>query len=41
VNVLYGSENGITAQGSQIFSQADTDVEGAPEAGDRFGWSVR
>jgi hypothetical protein len=37
VNVLYGSESGLTADGDQIWHQAIADVEGDEEEGDEFG----
>jgi hypothetical protein len=37
VNVLYGSDAGLTADGNQFWDQDQPDIEGAPEAGDRFG----
>jgi hypothetical protein len=36
VSVLYGSTNGVTTAGGQLFTQ----VGGAAEEGDRFGWSL-
>jgi FG-GAP repeat len=36
VNVLYGSAGGLTGSGSQLFTQ----VGGAVEAGDGFGWAL-
>jgi hypothetical protein len=36
VNVLYGSAGGLTGSGSQLFTQ----VGGAVEAGDAFGWAL-
>jgi hypothetical protein len=37
VNVLLGSGTGLTATGSQVWSQDSPGVEGTGEAGDRFG----
>jgi hypothetical protein len=39
VHVLYGSGVGLTAVGSQLWSQAGS-VDGDPEGGDRFGQAV-
>jgi hypothetical protein len=41
VNILYGSADGITAAGNQIFDQSTADVAGAPEDGDNFGYALR
>lgn len=40
VNILYGSENGLTAAGNERWHQNSPSVQGAPEAGDRFGASL-
>lgn len=37
VNVLYGSADGLTGSGSQLFTQDSPDVNGSVEAGDGFG----
>ncbi|VAW33197.1 putative integrin-like protein, partial [hydrothermal vent metagenome] len=37
VQVLYGSANGLTVEGTQTWSQDGGGIMGAPEAGDRFG----
>ncbi len=37
VNVLYGSDDGLTAAIDQIFSQDSTGILGVAETGDRFG----
>ena len=37
VNVIYGSSNGLTAAGNQIWDQGTPSVLGAAEAGDVFG----
>jgi hypothetical protein len=37
VNVLYGEAGGLTATGSQLFTQDSPGVPGAAELGDRFG----
>jgi hypothetical protein len=37
VNVLYGSATGLSATGSQLFSQDSPGVAGTPEEGDLFG----
>ncbi len=37
---LYGSADGLTGAGSQVFSQDSAGVAGAAEAGDEFGWTV-
>ncbi len=41
VNVIYGSSNGLTAAGNQIWDQGTPSVLGAAEAGDVFGASLR
>jgi FG-GAP repeat len=40
VTVLYGSAAGLTAIGSQLWSQDNFGVAGSPEDGDLFGWSL-
>jgi hypothetical protein len=40
VNVLYGSTNGLTGSGSQLFRQGASGVAGTAEAGDEFGSSL-
>ena len=40
VRVIYGSANGLRAQGSQFLNQADYFPDTVAEAEDRFGWSV-
>ena len=37
INVVYGSSNGLTATGSQFFSQANSGIPGEAETGDAFG----
>ena len=37
VNVIYGSDGGLTQAGNQLWSQASTGILGAAEEGDRFG----
>ncbi|MFN7950846.1 MAG: FG-GAP-like repeat-containing protein [bacterium] len=37
VNVVYGSASGLTVTGSEEWTQNSSGVEGAPQAGDRFG----
>jgi hypothetical protein len=37
VNVLYGSATGLSATGSQLFTQESPGVPGTPEEGDSFG----
>lgn len=37
VNILYGSQSGLSSSGSQIWHQGSSGVNGALEAGDRFG----
>ena len=37
INILFGSANGLTANGDQFFSQNTSGVKGASEAGDHFG----
>jgi hypothetical protein len=40
VHVLYGSRTGLTATGSQLWSQATPGVKGRAEAGDSFGHAL-
>src|SRR5829696_4809956 len=40
VHVLYGSGTGLTATGSQLWSQDSPGIAGAPEAGDIFGFAL-
>ena len=40
VHVLYGSTNGLTATGSQFWTQNSAGVAGDAESGDRFGRSL-
>ena len=40
VNVLYGTPTGLNANGNQIWSQETSEVPGAPEADDRFGYAL-
>ena len=40
VNILYGSASGLTAAGSQLWSQATSGIKGDAEAGDGFGSSL-
>ena len=40
VNILYGSANGLTATGNQVWSQDSTGIADIAEAGDRFGYSL-
>lgn len=40
VHVLYGSTRGLTATGSQVWSQNSPGVAGVAEPGDRFGTSL-
>ena len=37
VNVIYGSDGGLTQAGNQLWSQASTGILGAAEEGERFG----
>jgi hypothetical protein len=37
VNVLYGSDDGLSATGNQFWSQGSTGIPGAPEVFNRFG----
>jgi SpoIID/LytB domain protein len=40
VTVLYGSGSGLSSAGNQVWSQYSSGIEGAPEAGDLFGFDV-
>jgi hypothetical protein len=40
VNVLYGSSNGLTASGDEMWSQNSLSISGLPEIGDHFGYSL-
>jgi hypothetical protein len=40
VHVFYGTANGLTVLGSKVISQATPGVQGTPEFGDHFGWSL-
>jgi len=40
VNILYGSAAGLSASGDQLWDQESTDIEGAAETGDNFGWAL-
>jgi hypothetical protein len=40
VNILYGSSVGLTGSGSQVWHQGSTYIEGNPETGDRYGFSL-
>jgi hypothetical protein len=40
VFVLYGAASGLTAGGTQTFSQRSAGVAGTPEYPDHFGWAV-
>ena len=40
VNVLYGSEDGITSAGSDYWHQSTSGIKGKSEAGDRFGYAL-
>jgi hypothetical protein len=40
VHVLYGSAAGLTATGSQLWSQEAAGIEGTAEANDQFGYSL-
>ena len=39
-NVLYGSDLGLTAAGSQFWYQGSGGLQGSAETGDRFGWAL-
>ena len=40
VNVLYGSVDGLTSVGDQLWSQDSDGIEGVAETGDRFGFAL-
>ncbi|NNF58410.1 MAG: T9SS type A sorting domain-containing protein [Rhodothermaceae bacterium] len=40
VSVLYGSADGLTADGNQLWDQDSPDIGGGAEAGDEFGFAV-
>ena len=40
VNVLYGSDDGLTSEGDQLWSQDSDGIEGVAEANDRFGFAL-
>lgn len=40
VTILKGSAAGVTATGAQTFAQSSTNVPGADETGDEFGYSL-
>jgi disulfide bond formation protein DsbB len=40
VNVLYGSANGVSTQGNQLWHQDQPGVEGRPQTSDNFGWAL-
>lgn len=40
VNVLYGSEDGLSATDDQYWTQDSSGVEGEAEPNDRFGWAL-
>ena len=40
VRVLYGSANGLSALGNQVWRQGAGGIGDTPEPGDRFGQSV-
>lgn len=40
VHVLYGAPGGLTATGSQLWSQESSGIDGVGEAGDQFGFSL-
>jgi hypothetical protein len=40
VQVLYGADGGLTAAGSQLWSQATTGIDTAPTQYDYFGWAL-
>ena len=37
---MYGTNTGLSAVGSQLWSQATAGIEGAAEIGDQLGWSL-
>ena len=40
VHILYGSANGLAAQGNQVFHQDRPGVQETAEGGDTFGWAL-
>jgi hypothetical protein len=40
VNVVYGSDEGLASDDTQVWSQEEGEIEGDAEAGDRFGAAV-
>lgn len=40
VNIIYGSANGLTAAGNQLWSQNTSDIKGVSETGDSFGMNL-
>jgi len=40
VNVIYGTADGLSASGNQLWNQDSAGIEDAAEVGDVFGWSV-
>jgi hypothetical protein len=40
VNVIYGSDMGLTATGDQMWWQGDDGLQGVAETGDRFGYAL-
>ncbi len=40
VSILYGSDSGLTVSNNQLWSQKSDYIEGHPETGDGFGWSL-
>ena len=40
VNVLYGSDSGLTATGDQFWYQGGSGLQGTAETGDRFGYAL-
>ena len=40
INILYGSANGITAEGNEYITQRTNGISGAPNVGEEFGASV-
>ena len=40
VNIIYGSSNGLTSAGDQLFHQGSSGVGGAVENGEAWGWKL-
>jgi hypothetical protein len=40
VNVIYGSNSGLTVTGDQLWRQGDDGLQGTAETGDRFGFAL-